>query len=230
MYSLKYALLLFCFCSISFSLAQEEKIIPAKKVDITSFIKDTQIMSKDNEAFKMVWWIPKEYWKFSIEDSSLADSESEYIDEMIASFGEFTLVCVINTEMGMFGNLKKKSSTVRIKDQKGTIYEPLDDSLIPDDFKGTLTLMKPMIAQMLGQFGEQLEFHVFSKKAKDGTLICNPLSKGKFTILLNEEEFNFMLPLASMVEKKVCPEDQKLYNGTWNFCPIHGKKLKLQTK
>ncbi|WP_298514668.1 hypothetical protein [uncultured Kordia sp.] len=227
---LKQTLLCICLFTITFAFSQEEEIIPAKNIDLSAFIKDAQIMSKEKDAFKMVWWIPSKYWRLSLEDSNIVDSDRAYIDEMIDSFGKFTLVCIINTEINAYGSLDKKESTVRIKDQKGTIYKPLDDSLVPEDFKMTLSIMKPMISQMLGQFGEQLEFHVFPKKAKDGTLIANPLSKGKFTVLLNKKEFDFMLPLSSMVEKKVCPEDDKLFNGTWNFCPIHGKKLKLQTK
>ena len=231
MTTLKNTFLCLCLFTITFAFSQkDEKIVLAKKVDLSTFIKDSQIMSKEKDAFKMVWWIPKEYWKLSMEDSNIAESERGYIDEMITSFGKFTLVCIINTEINAFGSLDQKKSTVKIKDQQGNIYEPLDDSLVPEDFKLTLSIMKPMIAQMLGQFGEQLEFIVFPKDAKDGTPIADPLSRGKFTVLLNEEEFNFTLPLSSMVEKKICPKDKKLYNGTWNYCPIDGKKLKLQTK
>ena len=32
-------------------------------------------------------------------------------------------------------------------------------------------------------------------------------------------------PLASLLLEKKCPEDQKLYNGKWSFCPYHGKEL-----
>ena len=88
-----------------------------------------------------------------------------------------------------------------------------------------------MMVQMLGQFGQQMEFHVFPEKAQDGSLIAAPLSRGEFTVVFNEnEDFKFKLPLSSMVEKKACPEDGELLNGNWEYCPWHGKKLKIQTK
>ena len=229
MTSLKNTFLCLCLFTITFAFSQQEKIVPAEKVNLSALIKNVQIIKKDKETFKIIWWIPTEYWKLSLENSSMANSS--YADEMIATFEAFTLVCIINTEMLPFGGFEaRKTSKIQIKDNNGNTYNTVDESLIPEEYGAVLSMMKPMMADMFGQFGEQMEFHVFPKKAKDGSLIANPLSRGKFTVILNTEEFDFPLPLSSMVEKKICPKDKKLYNGTWNYCPTDGKKLKLQTK
>lgn len=229
MLKIKQALLLFFVLSITFSFAQEDKVIPAKKVVLTALIKDVQIIRKKKDNFKMVWWIPVEYWQLSMDDSSLA--QSEFSDQLVSVFEGYTLVCTINTDISAFGGLVKKPSKIQLKDKKGTIYNAFTDEEIPEEYQTMLTSIKPAMSQMLGQFGRQMEFHVFPEKAKDGSLIAAPLSRGEFSVLFSEdEEFKFKLPLSSMVEKKECPEDDELLNGNWEYCPWHGKKLKLQTK
>ncbi|QHI34810.1 hypothetical protein IMCC3317_01540 [Kordia antarctica] len=229
MLKIKQVLLVLFVFTITFSFAQEDKIVPAKKVDIADMVKDVQIIRKNEDNFKMVWWIPLEYWEVSIGDSNLG--QSGVLEQITRIFEGYTLVCTINTDISPFGGLIKKSSKIQLKDTKGNIYDEIKDEEIPDEYESMLTSMKPAMAQMLGQFGKQMEFHVFPEKAKDGTLMAAPLSKGEFTVLFNEtEEFKFKLPLSSLVEKKECPKDGELLNGNWEFCPWHGKKLKLQTK
>lgn len=229
MLKIKQILIVLFVLTITFSFAQEDKIVPAKKVELTAMIKDVQIIRKKKDNFKMVWWIPVEYWQLSMEDSSLG--QSDLTDEFVRIFEGYTLVCIINTDISAFGGLIKQDSKIQIKDTKGTIYNAIDTDEVPDEYKNMLASIKPTMSQMLGQFGRQMEFHVFPEKAKDGTLIAAPLSRGEFTVLFNEtEDFTFKLPLNSMVEKKECPKDGELLNGNWDYCPWHGKKLKLQTK
>jgi len=224
---LKKVVLLLCLFSITFSFAQEDKIVPAKKVNITEMVKDVQIIRKDKDNFKMVWWIPLEYWQVSMEGSSMAG----FTDQLLEVFQGYTLVCTINTDISPFGGLKGLPSKIQIKDKKGNIYDPINQEDIPDEYKSMLGTMKPAMSQVLGQFGKQMEFHVFPERAKSGSLIAPPLGKGQFTVLFNEdEEFKFKLPLSSLVEKKVCPTDKELLNGNWEYCPWHGKKLEIQTK
>ncbi|WP_420573161.1 hypothetical protein [Kordia sp.] len=219
--------LFLCLFTITFSLAQEDKIVPAKKVELTDMVKDVQIIRKKNDNFKMVWWIPNEYWKVSIQDTSMEG----FTDQLLEVFRGYTIVCVINTEISPFGTLKRLPVKIKVKDKNGVVYSPLEEEDIPEEYNSMLNSMKPGMAQMLGQFGKQMEFFVFPERAKNGSLIASPLSKGEFTVLFNkDEEFKFKLPLSSMVEKKICPTDNELLNGNWEFCPWHGKKLKIQTK
>lgn len=228
MLKIKQVLILLFVFTVTFSFAQDDKIVPAKKVELTTMIKDVQIIRKKKDNFKMVWWIPVEYWQISLEDSTIG--QSDLTDEFVRIFEGYTLVCTINTDISAFGGLIKQDSKIQIRDKTGTIYNAIDTDEIPDEYKELLTSIKPAMSQMLGQFGRQMEFHVFPEKTKDGTLIAAPLSRGEFTVVFNEtEDFTFKLPLSSMVEQKECPKDGELLNGNWEFCPWHGKKLKLQT-
>ena len=71
-------------------------------------------------------------------------------------------------------------------------------------------------------------FYVFKNELEDGSTAISPFNTEKLLVKVNDEDFIYRLPLASMVEKKVCPEDQELLNGNWVYCPWHGTKLEEQ--
>ncbi|PTX58371.1 hypothetical protein C8N46_11416 [Kordia periserrulae] len=231
MHLLKYALLVLCCCSISFSFAQEEKIKikSTEQINVSNLIKDIQILKKEQDNFKMVWWIPTEYWEVVLNGSNVIPAED--IEPFTNTLDEYILVGSMHAEMTQYGDFKPKYINLQLKDSKGNIYEELKSSEISAEYHEILSSLKPSMTETLGELGRQMKFHVFKKTGKDGKLIAPMNQYGEFTILFNKNnKFNYKLPLGSMVEEKMCPQDNELLNGNWRFCPWHGKKLKLQTK
>ncbi|AXG70995.1 hypothetical protein KORDIASMS9_03250 [Kordia sp. SMS9] len=230
MLNIKRLFTLFCVCAITFSFAQEKvQLKPIDQVDVSQLTKDIQIVKKDKDNFKMVWWIPTEYWKVVMNGSNIVRAED--VDVLTESLDEYILIGSLHAELTQFGDFKPKYQILQLQDSQGNIYKELKKSEISSEYMEMLSSLKPSMTQTLGNFGKQLEFHVFEKTGKDGKLLAPINDYGVLTVLLNgNTSFKFKLPLASMVEEKVCPTDDELLNGNWKFCPWHGKKLKLQTK
>lgn len=222
-------LVLFVF-TITISFSQSKiKLKSIDEINISGLTKDIQIVKKNKDNFKMIWWIPMEYWKVVMNGSKIVKPED--VDMFVETLDEYILVASMHSELTAYGGFKPKPSNIQIKDAKGNIYDELKSSEISGEYLEVLSSLKPSMIQTLGDLGKQLKFHVFEKRGKEGKLITPMSEYGEFTILLNQNtKFNFKLPLASMVEEKVCPSDNELLNGNWKFCPWHGKKLKLQTK
>lgn len=223
-------LFLLAFFTITFSFGQNTQSAKnINKVDISDFIKEIQVIKKEGDNYKMVWWIPNEYWKVALRGTDVAPAE--FINQVIDIFEGYILIGTLHTEINAFGGMKPKATKIQLKDKKGNIYDVIDESELPSEYVEMLKTLKPAMANTLGNLGKQMRFHVFKKSGKDGKPIAHPTQAGEFTVLFNKEnKFTFKLPLACLVEEKVCPEDGELLNGNWEYCPWHGKKLKLQTK
>lgn len=214
--------------TISFAFAQQEvNIKKLEEVDLSAFIKDVQVIKKEGDNFKMVWWIPNQYWKLAMQGSELVPAN--FLNDIEDIFKGYILIGTIHTELNIYGGMRKKPTQLQLKDAEGTIYDELDQETLPSEYISMLNQIKPAMENTLGQFGKQIRFHVFNEKSKDGKTIASPTQTGKFTVVFNTEtQFVFRLPLSSMVEEKQCPVDNELLNGNWEYCPWHGKKLTLQ--
>ncbi|WP_046757202.1 hypothetical protein [Kordia jejudonensis] len=230
MLSTKKAIVLLAFFTITFSFAQEKIVLKnIDQIDISDLTKDIQIVKKNKDNFKMIWWIPTEYWEVVMNGSRIVNSKD--INSFVTILDEYVLVASMNSELTAYGNFKPKYSNIQILDKSGTVYDELEESEISAEYLEVLSVLKPSMTQTLGELGKQLKFHVFKKRDKQGKLITPMTEFSKFSIVMNQKSrFNIKLPLASMVEEKMCPEDDELVNGNWKYCPWHGKKLKLQTK
>lgn len=230
MTTLKQTLLFICLFTITFAVSQETiKVKDISQVNISDFIKEVQIVKKEGDNFKMVWWIPNEYWKVAMEGTSMAPAK--FVDQVFDAFKGYILIGTLHTELNAYGAMKPKPTKVQLKDKKGNIYEAVTKDELSSEYNDMLATLKPAMSSTLGEFGKLMDFHVFKEVGKDGKSIASATQSGEFTILLNREnKFNFKLPLSCLVKEKVCPTDGELLNGNWIFCPWHGKKLKLQTK
>jgi hypothetical protein len=92
-----------------------------------------------------------------------------------------------------------------------------------------LAIMKPMFANMLGEFGKNVSFLAFEGKNKDGTRRVDPIKPGILTAKLNEEELRWRLPLGSLLPAKICPKCSETFPGNYGFCPFDATPLKEKT-
>jgi len=210
---MKLTLLLFFVFTISFSFSQNKiKLKNTDEINISDLTKDIQIVKKNKDNFKMVWWIPVEYWKVVMNGSRIVNAGD--VDMFVDVLDQYVLVASMNSELTAYGSFKPKPTNIQLKDVKGNIYNELKTSEISDEYLEVISTLKPSMTQTLGELGKQLKFHVFEKRGKNGKLITPMSEYGEFSVLLNQKtKFNFKLPLASIVEEKVCPEDEEMLNG-----------------
>jgi hypothetical protein len=63
-------------------------------------------------------------------------------------------------------------------------------------------VIKPALANTLGELGKNISLFVFEGKNKDGSRRLVPMKPGGFTVTLNGEEFRWRLPLGSLLPDK----------------------------
>lgn len=198
------------------------------KVNINKLTEETQQLSESPDTMRLVWWIPTEFWQTIFEqDNTISRFEA---DEMINNFEKYTMVAVIDGDIRDDGTITYKTEESTFKNltvigSDEVEYTPLYDDEIDEATRSLIRIMKPMLGNMLGALGQNMHFYLFQKRDNPLDKIVNPINKENFTVKLERDNFNWSLPLGSLLKPKKCPEDNKLHNGSWNYCPYHGKKL-----
>lgn len=85
-YFMKYLFLLVAILSTATSFGQA-----SQKVDLTEYIREIQIWEKDNSQMTLAFWIPKSYWKISLQDNPQIPAET--VDQLVATFEDYIFVC-----------------------------------------------------------------------------------------------------------------------------------------
>ena len=201
------------------TLAAQQK---AEKVEVIDMVKDLILTKKVESNIKQVWWLPSEYWRFAL--AGTPNIGEEVILDIESKLKGYSLFSVVNSDINPFDGFKIRETEVTIVNNNA-ILTPIADEEVPADIKELINLLRPTLAGMVGQLGEQMIFYVFKNDLEDGTTAISPYNTGKLDVKVNGTGFIYRLPLQSMVEKKTCPEDQEQLNGNWEYCPWHGTKL-----
>lgn len=198
------------------------------KVNINKLTEETQQLSDSPDKMRLVWWIPTDFWEavFS-QDASIPRQDAS---AMLDQFEKYTMVATIDGNIDADGNIHYVSedaifNTLKVVDNTQKEFSPLTEDQIDLDTKRLITIMKPVLANMLGKLGENMHFFLFQKTDDPLNKIVNPKNEEKFAVKLNDEQFEWQLPLGSLLKPKKCPIDQQLLDGSWTYCPYHGKRL-----
>ncbi len=198
------------------------------KVSVNKLTEETQQLSESPDNLKLVWWIPVEFWKAVFaEDESVPKQQS---DEIIEVFSQYTSMAILDGKIGPFGDVDYKSkdeiyNNLELVDKNNVSYIPLVDSEIDSRTQSILSFMKPVLGNMLGKLGDNMHFFLFQKKDNPLEPIIHPKLEETFSVKLSGEEFHWKLPLGSLLKPKKCPVDGEIMNGSWKYCPHHGKEL-----
>jgi hypothetical protein len=176
----------------------------------------------------MVWWMPEEFWAASFSQNQKVTAAGT--EGFLKTVRPYTIIAVFDGTVGPFGGITYRSEEqlragMRLIDAQGTSYPPLTDEQLSADLKNLLQIMKPMLANMLGPLGQNMQFFVFPGTTRAGARIANATAKGHFKVTLEKKEYAWRLPLDSLLPGKVCPDCHEPCKGSWNFCPWCGAKL-----
>lgn len=215
------AFLILCFLSPSF--AQD------KKVKISELIQETQKFDQSHEYMTVVWWVPEDFWRVSFEQNPKA-TQAQY-EELIKVVKPYSVFAAIDGKIGNFGGVTftpetSIRSSIKLIDAERNTYAPLGVENVDADMKNFLSMMKPVLANMLGAMGQNMNFFLFPAKNSAGQNITDATKEGTFSVKVANSEFKFRTPLGSLLVPKVCRVDGEKLSGAWKFCPWHGVKLK----
>jgi hypothetical protein len=143
----------------------------------------------------------------------------------------YMIIVAIDGKIGNFGGVTYKPeptirNSIQVIDNQGNSYRPLSNEEIDADTKNFLSMMQPVLANMLGPMGQNMHFYLFPPKNKAGQDIASAKKEGAFSLILDKRQFNWRLPLGSLLAPKICPVDGEKLSGAWKFCPWHGAELK----
>lgn len=224
-------ILLFLFFAIlSTNSFSQIKAKPYEKVSIDGFITETQFGSDATDQMELIWWMPTEYWDIVFsQDPTTSKSEKEAIIELVK---DYVLVLAVKGKIGIFGGVTYETEE-SIKSMTKVTYKNeelilLEKEEIGPDLINFLSMIQPMMKNMLGPMGENLVVLLYKNPVGNEVLPINPISEDSLIFELGEFHKNVSLPLGSLLEEKICPDDSEELNGKWNFCPMHGTKLEYK--
>jgi len=202
-------------------------LFQAHAVDIQELVEDTQQVNQSNDAVSMVWWIPTEFWIENFkQDPTITEQQGE---AFVATLVDYTVFAVVNAKAGTFGGLTPKTK-MEIEENSqlkvnGVTLPLLSEGEISSDAANFFVMMKPLMGQMLGQFGQGMEFLVYSDKNARGERILDPSKSGEFVYSLFGDEFSWRLPLGSMLPPRFDRETGEKFPGNYKYNPYTGDEL-----
>ncbi len=200
------------------------------KPKLEALTEETQKSSENQDKISFVWWIPTEFWRIALaEEKSLG---KEDIEAFAAGMNAYTLICVVDMK-GTIGSTTKASyrteaelrPIVKLVDVQGTTYAPIPKAQISVIASTVIETMTPMLTSAIGTMGQGMHFFLFPANAKDGTPLADVSSNGLLKIKVGTDQYQWKLPLVSLLPLKICPVDSAEMQGDWKFCPHHGEKL-----
>jgi len=197
---------------------------------LDDIIKETQLSIGGKDTAGLVWWLPTEFWERSAIQQG---STQEQARANFAPMRDYTLVIVAVGKIGI-GNINWRSekeirANTTLRDADGQLYQPLKE--ISPDAQGIASIVKPILANILGPTGQNLQILFFPAKTAKGMPIADPAQGGSFSVVLSnlttqkEAEFTWRLPLTSLSAPRYCAVGKERVEVNWKYCPWHGNRL-----
>ena len=70
-----------------------------ENVDMTSFMKDTQIQNSDlsDGKYEIMWYVPLEFWQISLQNNNeLSESDRTMMLDLL---GQYTIIAIVDGEL-----------------------------------------------------------------------------------------------------------------------------------
>jgi hypothetical protein len=200
------------------------------EVDMQAIAKETEQLDMRRHKMGIFWWVPPDFWDATLRQQGYT---SEQAHKAFEPFRNYNLFMVAIGDMGV-GNISwtkeaEVKKSILLRDQSGTTYKPLED--VPRDIGPIIDLMRPIFKNMMGNFGEGLQFVVFPAKDSSGNIFADPRKRSEFSLDVADlmgpatSTYTWRLPLSSLMPPKYCPVGKEKLEAHWKYCPWHGNKL-----
>ena len=198
-------------------------------VDQVEMITEIQKWEKDSSKMTLSFWIPNSYWRIALAGNPIGTEKTIKTIEDI--FEDYVIVCAADILIDGTAAITSTPDSIlrnniRVIDRKGKKYYALAEADLSSELALMLINIKPMFAKMFGQMGSGMYFYAFEVKDKKGNNLIDETKEGEFVVAHSNTIFKWRLPLVSLLENKICLEDNEEMKGNWKFCPFHGVELK----
>ncbi len=232
MYTLIRAICLFLAAS-GMAVAAERK--DPTEINTVDFTTETQQLSSESAVLDMAWWIPAEFWEAVLsQDATVPRAQT---DAMLEVMRPYFVVVVVQADISPFGSFAfipepriEQGLELTYTDEQGnqSMLSVLETT--NPDFELLLLQLGPILANAMGNLGENFNFFAFSATDKDGNRIASPFEPGRLRVSLSGREgadatvFEFEAPLDALFVPRICPNGKPAHIS-WNYCPWDGSRL-----
>src|SRR5271167_180013 len=146
---------------------------PDTNVDFHAFVQELQRTTREPGYIGILMWTPAEYWEKSAERAGFS---AEKAHEQYAALRKYTVILVGIGKLGL-GNVNWISepeirSNLKLRDAAGNEYESVQK--VSGDAQGLASIIKPILANMMGTMGQNLQIYFFAGADKMAKPIADP--------------------------------------------------------
>jgi hypothetical protein len=200
--------------------------LSARSADLQKVIQDTQRMAQEPSRVTLVWWIPTEFWDLALKNNPQATVEARA--QFTKAMSDYLVFAVVSADMGPLGGMSPKdraaieaNTTLLVG---GNVIAPLTKDTMSADALNFVTIMKPLMANMLGQVGQGMEFLVYPNPPKGAEKI-SAVKPGSFSYTAFGHRYDWSLPIGSLLPPKIDEKTKQIFPGDYLFNPYTGEKL-----
>jgi hypothetical protein len=201
--------------------------VGAQGADLQRLVQDTQRSAQEPGSVLLVWWIPTEYWAAVMQGNPGATPE--LIKQFEDALDSYLVVAVAAVDVGPMGGMTPRGRPkIEANTQlliEGKPIAPLDEKDIGADARNFVAMMKPMMSNMLGQFGQGIEFLLYPNPPGKGLPKISAVDEGRFSYSAFGHAFDWRLPIGSLLDPKIDPATGEKFPGDYKFNPYTGSKL-----
>jgi hypothetical protein len=199
----------------------------ARGADLQQLVTETQRSSAVDGTVQIVWWMPQQFWVESMNANPAVPAEAR--TQVLAVLADYTIVAMMRAKAGALGITDPTSKADLLKNAQvsvdGKVIEPLAPEQVSPGAQLVLAQLKPAMASMVGQVGQNLEFVVYPAKGADGKVLLDAAKPGNFTVKLFAQTSSWRLPLGSLLPARTDPKTGEQFPGNYSFNPFTGSKL-----
>jgi hypothetical protein len=197
-----------------------------KSINANDFVMECMKNSGELPHKEMVIWIPSDFLKIIGDEMKLSP---EGVANLVTEMDKYMMFCIVDVTLVnqqlVFETADEIRSSLKLVDSAKLIYLPLADKDISPSASEFINHFQPVIAKILGQFGDGMRMFLFDARGANGNPSFDETKSNHFALTWDQVSMTWRLPFASVLPVKYCPVDNEPMKGNWNYCPYHGVKL-----
>jgi len=198
------------------------------KPDIAALVKDLETMTKSEDHMTIVFWLPTEFWRASLESGGKVTAKE--IDKFVKELDQYVVLAVADGQVGIAGSVnfaepELLKGAVTIENARGALLSALPDDAISGGVKNMAEMLRPVWANMLGKLGLHLAVIIFPGTETSGSRTVEPTKEGIFVVHVGPVTVRYRLPLGSLLPPVIDEKTGESFPGNYHFNPFTGHKL-----
>lgn len=216
--------------ALSTNAAERKSVLD---VDINALTGESQSMVSTNNSFDLVWWVIPEFWEATFRQSP--DVSDAQADQLLSILRNHTVLAVVQADISPLGSFRffdkdavMKGLQVEAISADGKARTVSHTEAADPDLRLMLDQMRPVLAQAMGNMGENLYFFPLPAFDGEGEEFLSPYEFGRLRVSLGRETIGPVLeietPLDALYVPRTCPNGKPAH-VSWTYCPWSGERL-----